>query len=94
VSKDHHPPRTPLLRHSIPLHATNSASAAPQNQANCIAKKFAEKLGEDRIRPSVYSPAQPFAPQLRHRSLRKINCSLQNALAEKKSCMVGCDVAS
>jgi len=24
--------------------------------------------------------------------LRKINCTLQNALAEKKSCVVGCDV--
>jgi len=25
--------------------------------------------------------------------LREINCTLQNAVAEKKSCMVGCDVA-
>jgi len=85
---------------SIPLHASNSAPL-PQLRKSIALRKLhspknppKKKLGEDRIRPSVYSPAQPFAPllQLRFRSLRKINCTLQNALAEKKSCVVGCEV--
>jgi len=35
-------------------------------------------MGEDRIRPSVYPPAQPFAPQLRLPQRRKINCTLHS----------------
>jgi len=55
-------------------HRSTAKSSKLQSPKNSPKKK----LGEDRIRPSVYPPAQPFAPQ--H---RKINCTLQNALAEK-----------
>jgi len=39
------------------------------------------------IRPSVYSPAQPFAPQLRYRSTAK-----SSKLQSPKICVVGCEV--
>ncbi len=67
---------------STPRH---SATAAPQNQANCNAKKFAWWAAMRYAVAALKVPAQPFAPrlQLRFRSRRKINCSLQNALAAK-----------
>jgi len=90
--------RSATLR--IPLQprhcsATQIATAAPTPHPQlrkikqiAVAEKSAEKkLGEDRIRPSVYSPAQPFAPQPRYRSTVK-----SSKLQRPKICTVGCDV--
>jgi len=68
-------PRLQLrIRHS----AKSSKLQSPENSP--------KKLGEDKIRPSVYSPAQPFAPQLRFASQhRKINFTPQIAPAEKSA---------
>jgi hypothetical protein len=56
-----------------------------------IAEKSAEKkLGEDRLRPSVYSPAQPFAPQPPQNQLQLAECTCRKS--GLKICMVGCDV--
>jgi len=74
-------------------HASNSASAASAKSSKLQSPENSpKKLGEDKIRPSVYSPAQPFAPQ--HRSAPPQN---QLHLAEcncRKSCMEGCGVLS
>jgi len=62
----------------IPLHhllrCSNTATAAPQNQANCNAQKFAV-VGCDVL--------QGVGRLRQLHSLRKINCTLQNAVAEK-----------
>ena len=59
-----------------------------------LAEKSAEKkLGEDRIRPSVYSPAQPFAPQLRIRITAKsiAPCKLHPPKKLQKNFAVQCN---
>jgi len=68
---------------------SNSAppSAAPQNQANCNAQKFA-RWGTCNIlfRSTIRSTPPTPQPQL-----RKINCTLQNALVEKAAwCVAMC----
>jgi hypothetical protein len=60
-------------------HAHNTATAAPQNQlhlANCTRRKICV-VGCDVARGVLHASNSAF------RSLRKINCSLQNALVEK-----------
>jgi len=68
----------------------NSASAAPQNQANCIAQKFARWAAmwpqlkvRLRCKASHASNSATAAPQ---NQLQLAECTC------RKSCMVGCDV--